>query len=88
MRAAGFELAASTTGWASMGPIDALGKIPKLLGVGVRQALRLRLRPVDLVVLVDFGAFNIRVARLLRTLGYAGPILSFFPPGAWFDASA
>jgi lipid-A-disaccharide synthase len=85
MRAAGFEIAASTAGWASMGPIDALGKIPKLLAVGLRQALRLRRKPVDLVVLVDFGAFNMRVARLLRTLGYTGAILSFFPPGAWFD---
>jgi lipid-A-disaccharide synthase len=85
MRAAGVELTASTRGWASMGPIDALGKIPKLLVVGLRQAFALRRRPVDLVVLVDFGAFNIRVARSLRTLGYRGAILSFFPPGAWFD---
>ncbi|HTV75003.1 MAG TPA: hypothetical protein VME66_15020, partial [Candidatus Acidoferrales bacterium] len=85
MRAAGFEIAASTQGWASLGPLEALSRIPKLLGVAVRQVVRLRRRPVDLVVLVDFGAFNVRLARMLRTAGYRGAILAFFPPGAWLD---
>jgi lipid-A-disaccharide synthase len=85
MREAGFELTVRTDGWASMGPIDALGKIPMLIGVVLREAFRLCADPVDLVVLIDFGAFNLRFARLLRTLGYKRPILSFFPPGAWLD---
>jgi lipid-A-disaccharide synthase len=37
-------------------------------------------------VLVDFGAFNLRLASLLRRrFDYRLPILDWFPPGAWFD---
>jgi len=82
---AGVRLAQRTAGWASMGPIDALGKIPKLLLIAARTAARLRAQPPDLIVLVDFGAFNQRFASILRTLGSTVPILYYFPPGAWFD---
>ncbi|HEY0797607.1 MAG TPA: hypothetical protein VGD50_00580, partial [Candidatus Baltobacteraceae bacterium] len=85
MARAGFSLVARTQGWASVGHVDALSRIPKLLLVALREVVRLRLRPVDLIVLVDFGAFNVRLARLLRTVGYRGAILCFFPPGAWLD---
>jgi lipid-A-disaccharide synthase len=82
---AGVRLAQRTAGWASMGPLDALAKIPKLLLVAARTAAMLRAHPPDLIVLVDFGAFNLRFARMLRGLGVAAPILYYFPPGAWFD---
>ncbi len=85
MRAAGFTLTTRTTGWASLGPVAALRRIPPLLLNMLRHALWLRLRPYDLVVLIDFGAYNLRFARALRTLGYRRPILYFFPPGAWLD---
>ena len=39
----------------------------------------------DLVVLVDFGVFNLRLATTLRGSGYAGPVLDVFPPGTWLD---
>ncbi len=39
----------------------------------------------DLVVLVDFGVFNLRLAMTLRRLRYAGPVLDVFPPGTWLD---
>ncbi len=45
----------------------------------------LRAAPQDLIVLVDFGAFNLRFAKTLRALGYRRPIVYFFPPGAWLD---
>ncbi|MBC5798743.1 MAG: hypothetical protein GIX03_08180 [Candidatus Eremiobacteraeota bacterium] len=85
MRAAGFTLTTRTTGWASLGPLAALRRIPPLLLNMLRHALWLRLQPVDLVVLIDFGAYNLRFARTLRALGYRRPILYFFPPGAWLD---
>ncbi len=85
MREAGFRLWAHTRGWGGMGPLEALSKIPKLYSIMWLTALRLRLRPPDLVVLVDFGAFNLRLAKSLRMLGYHGPLLYFFPPGAWLD---
>lgn len=74
-----------TRGWAGMGPIEALAKIPKLLAIMLITALRLRRRPCDLIVLVDFGAFNLRLAKTLRRLGYRAPIAYYFPPGAWLD---
>ncbi len=88
MEAAGITITERTTGWASLGPLEALGRIAPLLGSGIRHALWLRRKPWDLVVLIDFGAFNLRLARALRLLGYVRPILYFVPPGAWFDKPA
>ena len=85
MRRAGFTIAADTRGWASMGPVEAIAKIPPLLSTMLRQAFRLRADPPELLVLIDFGAFNVRLAMTLRNLGYRAPILYFFPPAAWTD---
>ncbi len=85
MRAAGFTLWRSHAGWASMGPLAALPRIPKLLAAMLATAFHLRAAKPDLVVLVDFGVFNLRLARRLRRLRYAGPILDLFPPGTWLD---
>ena len=85
MEAAGIALRARTVGWASMGPIEALGRIPPLLASMLTTAFWLRRSPHDLVVLVDFGAYNLRLASFLRFIGYDRPIMYFFPPGAWLD---
>jgi lipid-A-disaccharide synthase len=85
MRAAGFDLTTQTRGWASMGPLEALRKIPPLFVNVWRHVIWLRLSPRDLIVLVDFGAYNLRFARALRRVGYRAPILYYFPPGAWLD---
>jgi lipid-A-disaccharide synthase len=85
LEAVGVRLTQRSAGWASMGPIDALGKIPRLLAVATRTAVAIRTHPYDLIVMVDFGAFNLRLARMLRAFGSATPILYYFPPGAWLD---
>jgi lipid-A-disaccharide synthase len=85
LEAAGVRLTQRSAGWASMGPLDAIGKIPRLLAVATRTAIALRAHPRDLIVLVDFGAFNLRLARMIRALGVKTPILYYFPPGAWLD---
>jgi lipid-A-disaccharide synthase len=85
MAAAGFTLTTKTTGWASLGPIEALRRIPPLLVNLLRHAAWLRAEPWDLVVLVDFGAYNLNLAKALRAIGYRAPILYYFPPGAWLD---
>ncbi len=75
------------TGWASMGPLAAIPRIPKLLLQMWQTALHVARTKPDLVVLVDFGVFNVRLAKMLRErLRYAGPILDLFPPGAWLDS--
>jgi lipid-A-disaccharide synthase len=85
LEAAGVRLTQRSAGWASMGPLDALAKIPKLLAVALRIAVTLRAHPRDLIVLVDFGAFNLRLAKMIRALGSSTPILYYFPPAAWLD---
>ena len=71
LEGAGVRLTQRSAGWASMGPLDALAKIPKLLAVASRTALALRAHPRDLIVLVDFGAFNLRLARMIRDARFA-----------------
>ncbi len=85
LEVAGVRLWHRTRGWASLGPLDALRKIPRLLAIMWATALRLARRPPDLIVLVDFGAFNIRLAKSLRHFGSRVPIFYYFPPAAWLD---
>ena len=85
MRAAGIALWRDNTGWASMGPAAAIPRIPKLLLVMLQTAAHIVASKPDLVVLVNFGVFNLRLARQLRRMKYAGPILDLFPPGTWLD---
>lgn len=85
MVAAGFTVRSRSDGWSSMGPISALSKIPRVLLVFWQIIGHLLREQPELIVLVDFGAFNLRLARSLRRLGYRKPILYFFPPGAWLD---
>jgi lipid-A-disaccharide synthase len=85
MRAMGFRLWNDTRGWSTMGIFEALRSVPKLWLIMWRNALRLRANPPDLIVLVDFGAVHLRLAKTLRAIGYRRPILYFFPPGAWLD---
>lgn len=74
------------TGWASMGPLAAIPRIPPLLITMWRTALHLAQTKPDLIVLVDFGAFNMRLAKTLRMrLGYKPPIMYLFPPATWLD---
>ncbi len=85
MRDARFGLWRDHTGWASMGPLAAIPRIPKLLNAMLRTAFHIVASKPDLVVLVDFGVFNLRLANTLRRLHYSGPIMDLFPPGTWLD---
>ena len=85
MAEAGFRITTETRGWASLGPFEAARRIPPLLANALSYAFRLRANPYDLIVLVDFGAYNLRLAKGLRMLGYRKPILYFFHPGTWLD---
>jgi lipid-A-disaccharide synthase len=86
MRSDGFTLWRNHTGWASMGPLAAIPRIPPLLVTMWRTAAHLAAEKPELIVLVDFGAFNMRLAKELRTrLHYTGPIMYLFPPATWLD---
>ena len=88
MREAGFTLWREHSGWASFGPFAAIPRIPKLLAAGLATARHLTRSAPDALVLVDFGAFNLRLARVLRGRGSRVPIIDIFPPGAWLDQPA
>jgi len=86
MRDAGFSVWCDTTNWASMGPLEAVQRIPKLYVNGMHVARRIAKSEPDVLVLVDFGGFNVRLAKLLRTrMRYTAPILDWFPPATWLD---
>jgi len=87
MRDAGFTLWRNHTGWATLGLFHAIPRIPKMLVTGLLTAWHIvRVKP-DVVIVIDFGAFHMRLARVLRVLGYRNPIVDLFPHGAWFDQS-
>lgn len=86
MRSEDFTLWRNHTGWASMGPLAAIPRIPPLLATMWKTALHLAAQKPELIVLVDFGAFNMRLAKTLRRqLRYTGPIMYLFPPATWLD---
>jgi lipid-A-disaccharide synthase len=82
MRGADVELLVDSADWGAISITEALTKAPRLLTAvapKVKQALRQR-RP-DVVVLIDFGAFNVRAARFCKQLGLK--VCYYFPPGSW-----
>jgi lipid-A-disaccharide synthase len=83
---AGVRIVQRTRGWSSLGIYEALRRLPRIVPAGVRVALALRRDPPDLVVLVDFGAFNLRLAQMLRALHFTRPIVYYAPPSAWLDS--
>ncbi len=86
MREAGFTVWRENTGWASFGPFAAIPKIPKLYFAWQAATRHIFASKPDVLVLVDFGAFNVRLAQRLRRMHYGGTIVDLFPPGAWLDS--
>ncbi|MBV8364743.1 MAG: hypothetical protein JO193_09280 [Candidatus Eremiobacteraeota bacterium] len=81
----GFKLWATNRGWASITPVSGIAKAPHLYRTKETTAQRLIADPPDRIVLVDFGAFNVRLAGALRKANYGGRIIYYFAPGAWLD---
>lgn len=82
MRQAGVELLADSAEWGAISITEAIGKVPGLLArIAPKVKAALRERRPDVLVLIDFGAFNVRAARYAKTLGLK--VCYYFPPGAW-----
>src|SRR5579862_1645431 len=82
MRAAGVELLADSATWGAISITEAVVKVPVMLGrVAPRLKRVLSLRRPDVVVLIDFGAFNVRAARYCKRIGLN--VCYYFPPGSW-----
>ena len=82
MQAEGVELLADSADWGTISITQALKKVPGLLAhVAPLVKKELRSRRPDVVVLIDFGAFNVRAARFCKGLGLR--VCYYFPPGSW-----
>jgi len=80
MRRAGVRLVEESEGWGAIGIGEALGKLPFLLSRLYALERLLRADPPDVLVPIDFGAFNMHLLRRLR-----GSIRTvyYIPPGCW-----
>src|SRR5206468_5210681 len=81
MREAGVTLRFDSTHWGAMGTYEALKLVPRLLWVLSRVKKELLKARPDVLVLIDFGAFNARAASWARRQGL--PVFYYFPPGSW-----
>lgn len=81
MRDSGVELLYDSSSWGAIGVTAALRHVPRLLMVLYRLTAKLKADPPDLAVLIDFGAFNVRLGRLLHAQGVK--VLYYFPPSSW-----
>lgn len=81
MRSAGVQLLFESTQWGAIGLAASLRRVPRLLGKLNAICQRLQAHPPDLLILIDFGAFNLRLARFARDQEI--PTLYYFPPRSW-----
>ena len=82
MQSAGVELLFDSAAWGAISIAEAVGKIPGLLlDVAPKVKRELKARRPDVVVLIDFGAFNVRMARFCKQIGLK--VCYYFPPGSW-----
>jgi len=81
MAEAGVELLFDNGDWGAMGVFEAVKGLPSYLRVKRLLDYELTLRPPDLVILIDFGAFNTKVAQKAKSLGLK--VLYFLPPRSW-----
>lgn len=86
MAQADVSLIARSEHWGAIGLAQALGRVPRMISEMHRLQRALRENPPDVLVLIDFGAFNVRLLRRLRGSGQR--TLYYIPPGCWSRARA
>ena len=69
--------------WAAIGYIESIKRAPRLLIVLRRLFEFLEEKRPDLVILVDYPGFNMRLARRAKRMGI--PTLYYFPPSKFAD---
>ena len=78
---AGVRLLHDSSGWSAIGLLEGLKLAPALLAKLNWTKREIATNPPDALVLIDFGAFNVRVARAARKARV--PTLYYLPPGSW-----
>ena len=79
---AGVELLYDSSSWSAIGITEALKLVPRLLFAFSKLQARLRAHPPDVLILIDFGAFNVRLGRRLHATDTK--VLCYFPPSSWY----
>lgn len=81
LRQAGVELVADSSTWGSIGPSEAIGKIPRIyLAYRTMRRVLLKKRP-DLTIMLDSPAVHYRLAGFARRHGLK--TLWYVPPSQW-----
>lgn len=80
-KGAGAKLLSDSSGWGAIGVPEAVKRFPLYIRGFLKIDRFIRGRRPNLLVLVDFGAFNRRVSALARKIGVRR--LYYIPPGCW-----
>ena len=83
MRLAAVATDFDSTNWGAIGLPQAIRKIPYLLLQKKRIVNMIKQRQPALLILIDFGAFNVRLARTVRRAYPDQRIMYYFPPSSW-----
>jgi len=81
MKSTGMQIFYDSSSWGTIGLVEALKKFPYLYCVYNDMARKLRQIKPDLLVLIDYPGFNMRLCRYAKKLGI--PTLYYFPPSKW-----
>lgn len=81
MRAEGVETLVDSRDMAVVGLVEVLAHFPRLYGVLRRMRRHLRQERPDLLILVDYPEFNLRLAKTARQLGIR--VLFYISPQIW-----
>jgi lipid-A-disaccharide synthase len=81
LRTAGVSLFADYAEFAVMGFLEVLGNLRKISGYINKTVADLRAFQADVVILVDYGGFNMRVARKCKAAGIR--VFYYIPPKVW-----
>lgn len=81
MKSTGMRMLYDSSSWGTIGLVEALKKFPHLYRVYNDMAQKLSQTRPDLLVLIDYPGFNMRLCRYAKKLGI--PTLYYFPPSKW-----
>lgn len=85
MKDSGMKTLFDSTGWGTIGIIEALKKAPMLLSVYFKLKKILSTERIDCVVAIDYPGFNMSIVRAAKKMGI--PAVYYFPPAKWAQKS-
>lgn len=83
MRREGIEALLPMEAFEVMGFTDVLASLPQLWKQFYQVRNAILKNAYDVVVLIDYPGFNLRLARSLRKRGFAGKIVQYICPSVW-----